>query len=504
MKKILMIILDGFGIREEEHGNAVKLANMSFFKKSWEEYPHSVLEASGEYVGLPENQFGNSEVCHQVIGLGHTVKQKITEINDNIRSGNINNNPTFNEMVNKVIKNDSTLHLIGLLSDGGVHSHNKYMKELIPILKAKGIKKIVFHAITDGRDSYSKSSLNYLLEMDKLLRNESVGYIGTICGRYYAMDRDNKWERTYKYYNMINNYEGFKIKNYVVAINNCYKKNITDEFLPPMIVYKDAYIKDNDAVLWLNFRFDRARQILNALSDPLFKEFPTNFKQNVSIYNMFKQDDVANVKNLFELEKDELYPIGKYFSDLNLTQARIAETEKYSHVTYFFNSELSKKFPGVDNYLVPSPKVSTYDEKPIMSAKEVTKKVLNAVDKDYDFILVNYANPDMLGHTGNLNATIEGLEELDKLLEEVVEYANDNFYKVIILSDHGNCDEMIDNEGNKITTHSMSKVPFIILDKNIRLKEKGDLTMVAPTLLTYMDIALTPQMLNSKILIEEE
>ena len=504
MKKMLMIILDGFGIREDVNGNAIKNANMPFFNKLWEEYPHSLLEASGEYVGLPEGQFGNSEVCHQVIGLGHTVKQKVTEIIDNVRTKKIKENPYFKELIESIKVNNSTLHLMGLLSDGGVHSHNSYMKDLIPILKDCGINKIIFHAITDGRDTYQKSSLNYLLEMDNLLRTEKVGYIGTICGRYYAMDRDNKWDRTYKYYNMVYNYEGFKINNYANAIKNCYAKNITDEFLPPMIVYKDAYIKDNDCVLWLNFRFDRARQILNALSDPEFKEFPVKRKENVKIYNMFKQEDVSNVMNLFELEKEELYPIGKYFSDLNLSQARIAETEKYSHVTYFFNSELSKKYPGCDNYLVASPKVATYDLEPIMSAKEVTKKARLAIEKDYDFILVNYANPDMLGHTGNFKATIEGLEELDQLLEEIVTYAEDNFYKVMILSDHGNCDEMIDNDGRVITTHSMSKVPFIITDNNIKLKEYGDLTMVAPTLLTYMDIALTPQMMNSKILIEEE
>lgn len=504
MKKILMIILDGFGIREEEKGNAVKLANMPFFNSLLNEYPHSLLEASGPYVGLPEGQFGNSEVCHQVIGLGHTVKQKLTIITESIESKAILEEDNFKDMLSHVIENNSTLHLMGLLSDGGIHSHISYMKSLIPLLKEKGVKKIIFHAITDGRDTFRKSAIKFIKEMDEFLKNNNIGYVGTICGRYYAMDRDNKWERTYKYYNLVNNYQGFKINNYEIAINNCYAKGITDEFLPPMIIAQDAYIKENDALLWLNYRFDRSRQILNALAKPTFNEFPVNRKNNFKVYNMFRQVDAPNTLNLFMLPNEELYPIGQYFSDLKLTQARIAETEKYSHVTYFFNSELSKTFDGQDNILVASPKVDTYDKTPLMSAEEVTNKVINALEKDYDFILVNYANPDMLGHTGNLEATITSLTELDKLLNKVVNNAFDNFYQVFILADHGNCDIMIDDNDNIVTTHTLSKVPFIITDKSLKLKKEGDLTSVAPTLLKYMDIALTPKMSESQILIIEE
>ena len=504
MKKILMIILDGFGLRDEVKGNAVKLADMPFLKSLWEEYPHSKLEASGPFVGLPEGQFGNSEVCHQVIGLGHTVKQKISVITENINNRNVMDYDNFNDMVNHVINNDSTLHLMGLLSDGGVHSHISYMKSLIPLLKEKGVKRIIFHAITDGRDTFRESSIKFIKEMDNVLSENKIGYVGTICGRYYAMDRDNKWDRTEKYYNMVNNYQGFKINDYENAIMNCYKKGLTDEFLPPMIIAKDAYIKDGDALLWLNYRFDRARQILNAFAKEDCNDFPVNKRKDFKVYNMFKQLDVNNVLPIFELPKEEMYPIGKYFSDLKLTQARIAETEKYSHVTYFFNSELAKKFDGQDNYLVPSPKVATYDMAPLMSAAEVSKKVINALEKDYDFILVNYANPDMLGHTGNLEATTQSLTMLDKLLGEVVNSAFDNLYQVFILADHGNCDIMIDDNDNIVTTHTLSKVPFIITDKNVKLKEEGDLTGVAPTLLRYMDIALTPRMDESKILFKEE
>jgi len=495
MKKILMIILDGFGIRENEHGNAVKLANMTYFNSLLDKYPNALLKASGEYVGLPEGQFGNSEVCHEVIGLGKKIKQKITVINEEIFTKRILENEEFNNLLETTKKNKSTLHLMGLTSDGGVHSHLGYVLKLIPLLKEKGIKKIIFHAITDGRDTYIKSSLKFINEVDNLLRSEKLGFVGTICGRYYAMDRDNKWDRTQKYYDLVMKNKGFKVIDYNLAINNCYKKNITDEFLPPMLVTDDACIKQEDTLLWFNFRPDRARQILSALTNPDFSEFKTDFQVNA--WNMFEVNDVTNIHTLFELPKENIYPIGKYFSDLKITQARIAETEKYSHVTYFFNAELSKKFPLCDNYLVESPKVPTYDQTPLMSATDVTRKVKSAINKNYDFILVNYANPDMLGHTGNLEATIESL----KGLEYIVNYSIDNFYKVFILADHGNCDEMLTDNDEIITTHSLSKVPFIITDDNIKLKKSGDLTNVAPTLLDYMDIAIPKEMEDAKSLI---
>jgi 2,3-bisphosphoglycerate-independent phosphoglycerate mutase len=504
MKKILMIILDGFGMRDSDHGNAIKEANMEYFNSLWNEYPHSLLEASGEAVGLPSGQFGNSEVCHETIGLGKKIKQKITIINEAIDDQTITDNPEFQKMLTFINENNSTLHLMGLLSDGGVHSHISYMLKLIPILKEHGVKKVVFHAITDGRDTGTKTSIGYLDQIDKVLKDNNIGVLGSICGRYYAMDRDNKWERTKKYYDMLVNGNAFNIIHYNTAINNCYLKGATDEFLPPMLVNGKNIIKENDALLWLNYRPDRARQIMNALNDPNFNDFPVNHFNNLHTLMMFKQEDVKNVSHLFELDQIGLYPIGEYFSDLKFTQARIAETEKYAHVTYFFNAEKSKKFPGCSNYLIPSPKVATYDMTPLMSAPEVTKQVKKCLENDFDFILVNYANPDMLGHTGNLKATIDGLEGLDKLLKEVVTCADDNFYKTIILADHGNCDEMLDDNNNIITTHSVFPVPFILLDKHIILKEKGDLTMVAPTLLKYMDIAIPKEMKESKVLIIDD
>lgn len=504
MKKILMIILDGFGYREEEHGNAIKHANMPFYKKLWEEYPHSILEASGEYVGLPYDRFGNSEVCHGIIGLGHKIKQKITIVNEEINKKTIYENQYLKELVEHTVTNNSNLHLMGLLSDGGVHSDIDYMIKLIPILKEMGVKKLYFHAITDGRDTLMNNSMKYIEMLQKVFKENKLGEIASVCGRYYAMDRDHKYERTKYYYNMIVNGHAAKVLNLEKAIESCYNRNIYDEFLPPILLNHDLKLNDNDTLLWLNFRHDRAIQILNAINDPEFDGFETKQINNLKTYTLFEHEDIKNVTPLFEFHEEDLYPIGEYFSDLEISQVRIAETEKYAHVTKFFNAEKSKKFKGTKNILVPSPKVSTYDLTPLMSAEEVTNQVIKSLEKDYEFILVNYANPDMVGHTGNFKATVEALEGLDKCLEEVMKSAEDNFYKVFILSDHGNADTMLDENNVPITTHSMEPVPFIITDKNIKLKPKGDLTNVAPTLLHYVDIAIPEAMKDSKSLIIED
>ena len=501
MKKILMIILDGFGIREEEHGNAIKTANMPFFNKVWEEYPHSLLQASGEYVGLPENQFGNSEVCHGVIGLGRKITQKITVVGTSVKSKSIYENENLKQMVKHLKDNDSTLHLMGLLSDGGVHSHIDYMLDLIPVLKEMGVKKLYFHAITDGRDTAVNVSKTHLDRLQKTFKENKLGLLASICGRYYAMDRDKKYDRTKYYYYMVVGSGGLKVLNLDKAIEHCYSKEVTDEFLPPLLLEDDVKIKDSDCLLWLNFRQDRSRQILNAINDPSFNAFKTRSLNNFKLFTLFEEESIPNATSLFKFTEEELYPIGEYFSDLGLTQARISETEKYSHVTKFFNSEKSDKFRGTDNFLIPSPKVPTYDQMPLMSAPQVTDQAIKCLEKDYDFILMNYPNPDMVGHTGNFDKTVEALEGLDKELERLITNAEDNFYKVIILADHGNADYMLDENNNPVTTHSSSPVPFILMDKSIKLKSKGDLTNVAPTLLEYVDIALPEAMKESKSLI---
>ena len=503
MKKIIMLIMDGFGYREETYGNAILDANMTNFNELWNKYPHSILEASGEYVGLPVGKFGNSEVCHTAIGIGKKIKQDITIITEAIESNNIRNNENFKNIIEHVKTNDSTLHLMGLLSDGGVHSDIGYMKKLIPILKDEGVERLVFHAITDGRDTDSKSSLKYLDELETVLNENGIGHIGTICGRFYAMDRDNKWERTRTYTDMIVNGKGLKVIDKVNAIRSCYNRGITDEFLPPLIINDNFKINEHDALLWLNFRSDRARQVLRSLTDLSFDEYPLSHINNLKVTTMFEVPEV-DAPVLFKKDLDNVYSIGKYFSDLGMSQARIAETEKYAHVTYFFNGGIEDKVKGCDNIKIPSPKVETYDMMPEMSIEGVVKETLKCIDRDYDFILVNFANPDMVGHTGNYDAAVKALKYVDKALRIIYDKAEENFYNMLITSDHGNIDTMLDSHGIPVTTHSMSPVPFIFCDENVSLKEYGDITMIAPTLLKYMDIKIPDTMSETPLLYKRE
>ncbi len=502
MKKIILLIMDGFGYREETHGNAILEANMETYNMLWNKYPHSILQASGSYVGLPEDQFGNSEVCHTAIGVGKKIKQDITIVNDAVNDKSILQNDELIKLINHVKMNNSTLHLMGLLSDGGVHSDIKYMKSLIPLLKEVGIKKIIFHAITDGRDTERMCSLKFISDMNKVLSEHEIGHIGTVCGRFYAMDRDNRWERTRVYTDLLVNGKGLKILDVDNAITNCYKRGLSDEFLPPLILNPEFKINEHDGLLWLNFRADRSRQIIRSLTELDFKEYPIRHINNLKVVTMFEVPEVS-APTIFKKNLDNIYSIGRYFSDLKMTQARVAETEKYAHVTYFFNGGIDDKLKYCDNYKIESPKVATYDMIPEMSISGVTKQVLKCIDKDYDFILVNFANPDMVGHTGNYKAAVEALKFVDKALKNIYDYAKDNFYNMIITSDHGNIDMMLDDKNIPITTHTMSPVPFIFCDESVILKEYGDITMIAPTILKYMDIKI-PEEMNNINLFEEE
>lgn len=503
MKKVIMVILDGFGINDSEYGNAIKQANMDCFNELFLEYPHSILQASGDAVGLPDGQFGNSEVGHLTIGAGKKIKQDISLCNEVLGSTLIEKNEKLLSLLEYVKENNSTLHLIGLVSDGGVHSDIKYIKNFLVHLKAMGVKKICFHAITDGRDTATNSAITYLSEVDEMLRGASLGKISTICGRYYAMDRDNKWDRTKVYSDLLLDGKGVKIRSFKSGIEACYKRGVTDEFLPPIVIDENSVLKENDGLLWLNFRADRARQILNVLANDEFNEYRVKRPKNLRIMSILDVPNTVNITNLLE-DEQEIYSLGCYLSDLGISQARIAETEKFAHVTYFFNGGDKTKLKGCDNYLIPSPKVATYDMSPKMSVEDVTKQVVKCLEKDYDFILVNIANPDMLGHTGNMEATIESLKVVDKCLRTIIEAVDDNFYKLIVTADHGNCDEMLGKDGEFLTTHSSHPVPFIIRDKHIALRHKGDLTQIAPTILKYMDIAIPKEMKETKTLFQEE
>lgn len=503
MKKVIMIILDGFGINSKEYGNAIKQAYMPTLHDLFNNYSVATLEASGEAVGLPDNQFGNSEVGHMTIGAGIKIKQDIIRCNEIMLGTTIEENEEYKNLVNHVNEFNSDLHLIGLVSDGGVHSDIKYIKNLLPHLKKSGINKIFFHAITDGRDTSIDSSISYLDDLENALKEQKLGHISTVCGRYYAMDRDNKWDRTKVYTDMLINGKGVMIKNYVSAIKACYKRDITDEFLPPIVLDETSMIKENDAILWLNFRSDRARQLLETLIDPNFSEYRIKKFNNLFVCSLTNVTDV-DVKHYILEKNNKLYSIGEYFSDLGLSQARIAETEKYAHVTYFFNGASKVKLKKCSNFLIPSPKVKTYDETPAMSVLSVTDQVIKCLEKDFSFILVNIANPDMLGHTGNLEATKEGLEIVDDCLKQIIDAVDDNFYKLIVTADHGNCDEMLDENGNVLTTHSMNPVPFVIRDKYVKLKHKGNITQIAPTILNYMDIAIPKSMQDTKSLFVDD
>ena len=502
MKKVIMVILDGFGISDSEYGNAIKQTEMENYNELFAEYPHAILQASGDYVGLPDDQFGNSEVGHLTIGAGRKIKQDITLCNEILGSTLIEKNEVLLEFLDKIKENNGTLHLMGLVSDGGVHSDIKYMKHLIPHLKNIGVEKLYFHVITDGRDTSTTSALGFIEELDNVMKETELGTIATICGRYYAMDRDNKWDRTKVYTDLLFKGKAAKLRSYSAGIKECYKRDITDEFLPPILLNEKGLIKDGDGIFWLNFRGDRARQILTVLKDEEFAEFKVNVPQ-VEVLTLV---DVPNTKNCITLipEQEEIYSLGCYLSDLGLRQARIAETEKYAHVTFFFNGGDKTKVNGADNFLIPSPKVKTYDLEPEMSVEEVTKQTIKCLEKDYDFILVNIANPDMLGHTGNLEATKAALKKVDECLGRIIEAVDNNFYKLIVTADHGNCDEMLGNDGEVITTHSTNPVPFIIRDKHVDLKHKGDITQIAPTILRYMDIAIPKEMKETKTLFHEE
>ncbi len=503
MKKVIMVILDGFGLNDSEYGNAIKKADMDCFNSLYTEYPHAVLEASGDPVGLPDDQFGTSEVGHLTIGAGKRIKQDITICNEMLGSSLIEKNEKMLSFLNTISLNSGTLHLMGLVSDGGVHSDIKYMKNLIGHLKNMGVKKLFFHAITDGRDTGIKTSISYLEDLESAMKACGLGKLATVCGRYYAMDRNENWDRTKVYSDLVLHGKGVAIKNYKTGIKACYKKEVTDEFIPPILLNEAGIIGENDGVLWLNFRRDRARQILMALKDDEFSAYKVKVPANLKVLSLMDVPNTKNIENLLENE-EEVYSLGVYLSELGMKQARVAETEKYAHVTFYFNGNGKTKVKGCDNFLIPSPDVKTYDLKPQMSAELVIKQAIKCLEKDYDFILVNIANPDMLGHTGNIEAAKEGLEFVDTCLSKLVEAVDDNFYKLIITADHGNCDEMLSKEGEMITTHSLNPVPFIIRDKHVSLKHKGDITQIAPTILKYMDIAIPKEMKETKTLFNEE
>lgn len=494
MKPLLLCILDGVGIRQSTHGNALNAAKTPNLDKLFSKYPHAVLEASGPFVGLPKGQMGNSEVGHINIGTGRIPKQSLDVITEAIEKNEIKKNKEYKALIKHLKKHSSDLHICGLLSDGGIHSHINHLLGLIDILKNEKINHIYYHIFTDGRDTKPHESLKFIKLLEDKINQTNTGEIATIAGRYYAMDRDNRWNRIEKAYNEMT--KETKTYNIEEKIKENYNKGITDEFIKPFS-HTNGIIKENDGILVFNFRPDRLRELFTALTDKDFKEFNRTFIPNLKLVTMMPVDEHIVCTNLFNHPKVTNY-LGEILEKNHLKQLRIAETEKYAHVTYFFDGENKETLNNCDQILIPSPKVATYDLKPEMSAYEITNTLLPKIE-NYDVIILNFAGGDMVGHTGNFKATVKALEAIDKCIGKIYKKILELNGTLIITADHGNCDYMFDNEGNTITSHSISPVPFLITKENVKLRN-GKLADIAPTILYGLGITI-PKEMTGNILI---
>ena len=507
-KLTMLMILDGFGENNHKEGNAVELANTPNIDRLMKIWPTTNIHASELSVGLPEGQMGNSEVGHTNIGAGRIVYQELTKITKSIEDGDFFAIPELVEAIENCKKNNSKLHILGLVSDGGVHSHIRHLFAILELAKRKDFENVYVHCFTDGRDTAPTSGESYITMLEEKMKEKGVGKIATISGRFYAMDRDKRWNRVQKAYDAMVNGEGIKATSAINAIESSYQKEVFDEFIEPTVICNGdtpiAKIEENDSVIFFNFRPDRAREITRTLVDPEFNEFETK-KMNLN-YVCFTQYDetMPNVKVAFKPKRLE-NTFGEYISKNSLKQLRIAETEKYAHVTFFFNGGEEKQYPGEDRILVPSPKVETYDMQPEMSAPEVTEKVVDAINsKKYDVIILNFANPDMVGHTGNLEAAIKAVETIDASVGKVVEAVNAQNGVLMITADHGNCEQMIDYKtGEPHTAHTTNPVPLILVGMdNAKLRE-GKLADLTPTMLDIMGLKKPEEMTGESIIVEK-
>ena len=481
VKPILLCILDGFGVRCETHGNAQKAAYMPNYNYLISNYPHTHLNASGTFVGLPLNQMGNSEVGHMNIGTGRAVLQSIDIISNALKTGEFKKNLEFISLINHVKENNSNLHICGLLSDGGIHSHIDHLLGIIDVLKEFNVP-VYFHIFTDGRDTKPHDSLKFIKILEDKIKEVGFGKIATVSGRYYSMDRDNRWDRIKLAYTEMTE-DRKEFSDIQSKINEFYNNGVTDEFIKPFTVY-NMKIKDNDGVLVFNFRPDRLRELFSALSNPSLMCFERKTINNLKVVTMMPIDKSSLSTPMFEHVKIDNY-LGKIFESKGLKQLRIAETEKYPHVTYFFDGENKNSLKGCDQILVPSSHVATYDLEPQMQAYKITDILLEKM-ADYDFIVLNFAGGDMVGHTGNFEATVKALEAIDECIGKLYQKVEKLGGLFLLTADHGNCDYMLDADNNVITSHSMSEVPFIVCDKSIKLK-CGDLKDIAPTILDILN-----------------
>lgn len=507
-KPVMLMILDGFGISPNKEGNAVAAANKPNYDRLFNKYPHTELQASGLEVGLPEGQMGNSEVGHLNIGAGRIIYQELTRITKEIKEGTFFTNKALVKAMDEAKENNTSLHLMGLLSNGGVHSHIDHLKGLLELAKKKGLQKVYVHAFMDGRDVAPSSGKEFIVELENAMKEIGVGEIATISGRYYAMDRDNRWERVELAYNAMALGEGEKASSAVEAIEKSYHDNKTDEFVLPTVIEEDGHpvarIKDGDSVIFFNFRPDRAREITRAITDRKFDGFKRTLVATKFVCMTTYDATMEDVSVAFGPE-DIVNTLGEYLSKNGKEQLRAAETEKYAHVTFFFNGGKEEAYKGEDRILVPSPKVATYDLQPEMSAYELLDKVLAAIDEDkYDFIAVNFANPDMVGHTGVMEATEKAIKTVDECVGKLFKKLLSIGGSGIITADHGNAELMIDKLTKRpITSHSTNPVPFIVVGdefKNAELLSDGRLSDIAPTVLSMMKMEKPKEMTGHSLI----
>ena len=507
---VLLCIMDGYGLAPASNGNAVSLAKKPNLDALFAKYPHCVIEASGEAVGLPEGQMGNSEVGHMNLGAGRIVYQSLTRINKSIKDGSFNTNEAILNAIENAKKNGKKVHILGLCSDGGVHSHTNHIKAIANVCKFHGIDKVYYHAFLDGRDVPPTSALTFI---DKVLSDTNIS-ISTVSGRYYGMDRDKNWNRIQKTFDAMTNLQGEVYSSAKEGIEASYKNGVTDEFMVPFIVDTKGQIEDGDSVIFANFRPDRAIQIATALSNPeackTLLKTPTDpildishAPKNITFVSMMKYSDNVKGTLAFPLQSfNNLY--GDVVAAAGLKQLRIAETEKYAHVTFFFDGGADRTIEGSDRILVNSPKVATYDLQPEMSAYEVCDKVVAAIKEEkYDTIILNFANCDMVGHTGVIPAAVKAVEVVDECVGKVVEALNSVGGVAIITADHGNAEKMLDENGKPYTAHTTNPVPLILTSNKYELKEHGILSDIAPTMLELLGVAKPSDMTSESLIIKK-
>jgi 2,3-bisphosphoglycerate-independent phosphoglycerate mutase len=498
MKKVLLTIIDGFGYREEEKGNAVIAANPKNIISLWNKYPHTTLEASGEAVGLPKGQMGNSEVGHLNIGAGRVVDQPLMQINHAIEDGSFFKNEVLLDVINHCKKNNSDLHLFCLLSDGGIHSHINHLFAVLELCKKEDFANVYVHAFLDGRDTLPNVALKYLDELDAKIEELGIGKLRDVSGRYYSMDRERMWNLTKEYYDLLVHNEGEKISSYKDYINSSYEKGVMDEFIVPARLMDEGNLKENDGMIMVNFRPDRITQLFTAITNKEFKEFPrVDFKNTKLVTMMMSEHTVISTPAFPPMHLTNT--LGEYAASKGLKVLRIAEASKYPHVTYFFDGGEEKDLPNTDKIIVPRKDVATYDLYPKMSAYEVADKLIGTMEK-YDLIILNFANCDMVGHTGKFDKVEEAVRAVDENIKRLYDIAIEKGFTMFITADHGNAEIMIDDKDEIITSHTTSPVPFIITDNNIEKINSGKLGDIAPTILDYMGLDIPVEMTGNRLI----